>query len=215
MGNRGRGAKEMAYIRSKEQLENSVTKPLFSEKTLTRKEKADAFRFLAAQNLSKRGLHPFFEVVLDLSVFDWENMCYLNYLWGRRADVLALGRGFGITIVEVKSSISDFNSDHKWNDYLKACDSFYFCSDQKTIKHISEAIKGHEKERKIGLMTCDLENMKLEVTKSSRCDESLEIPDSIRRLIVYKSLVAADVFFNGSYSARIKPAFSYVGKPYE
>ena len=204
----------MAYIRSKEQIEKTETKPLFSEKPLTRKEKADAFRFLAAQNLSKRGLHPFFEVVLDLSVFDWENMCYLNYLWGRRADVLALGRGFGITIVEVKSSISDFNSDHKWNDYLKACDSFYFCSDKKTIKHISEAIKGHEKEKKIGLMACDLEHMRLEITKPSRSDESLTIPDLIRKQIMYKAIVSADVFFSGQYSARIKPAYSYIDKPY-
>ena len=205
----------MAYIRSKQHIENTESKPLFSEKTLTRKEKAEAFRFLAAQNLSKRGLHPFFEVVLNLYVFDWENMCYLNYLLGRRADVLALGRGFGITIVEVKSSVSDFNTDNKWSDYLKACDSFYFCSDEKTIEHIANAINEHEKKKKIGLMVCDLGQMSLEIKKNSRRDQALEMPDFIRRLILYKTLVSADVFFNGQYVARLKPAYSYIDKPYK
>ena len=204
----------MAYIRPGDKLEPVETKPLFDMKPLTRKEKADAFRFLAAQNLSKRGLHPMFEVKLDLAPFDPESMSYLNYLSGRRADVLAIGGGYGITIVEVKSSVSDFNTDKKWADYLKVCDVFYFCSDEKTIGHIAQSIKGHEKEKKIGLMACDLEHMRLEITKPSRSDESLIIPDLIRKQIMYKAIVSADVFFGGQYSARIKPAYSYIDKPY-
>lgn len=204
----------MAYIRPCIKLEPVETKPLFDMKPLTRKEKADAFRFLAAQNLSKRGLHPMFEVKLDLAPFDPESMSYLNYLSGRRADVLAIGGGYGITIVEVKSSVSDFNTDKKWTDYLKVCDVFYFCSDKKTIAHIDQSIKGHEKEKKIGLMACDLEHMRLEITKPSRSDESLTIPDLIRKQIMYKAIVSADVFFGGQYSARIKPAYSYIDKPY-
>ena len=204
----------MAYIRPGDKLELVETKPLFDMKPLTRKEKADAFRFLAAKNLSKRGLHPFFEVRLDLEPFDVDSMRYVNYLHGRRADVLALGSGYGITIVEVKSSISDFNTDKKWNDYLKTCDAFYFCSDKKTIEHIAQAIQGHKNEKKIGLMTCDLEKMTLDITKKSRRDESLKIPDLIRKQIMYKMIVSADVFFGGQYSAKIKPAYSYIDKPY-
>ena len=203
----------MAYIRSsvKEPVE---TKNLFYMKPITRKEKADAFRFLAAQHLSKRGLHPMFEVKLNLAPFDTESMSYLNYLFGRRADVLAISSGYGITIVEVKSSVSDFNTDKKWADYLKVCDAFYFCSDEKTIGHIAQSIKNHEKEKKIGLMTCDLEHMKIKITKPSRYDESLKIPSLIRREIMYKAIVSADVFFAGQYLAKIKPAYSYIGKPY-
>ncbi len=204
----------MAYIRPGDKLEPVETKPLFEMKPLTRKEKADAFRFLAAKNLSKRGLHPFFEVRLDLEPLDVDSMRYVNYLHGRRADVLAIGTGLGITIVEVKSSVQDFNSDNKWNDYLKTCDAFYFCSDKKTIEHIEQAIKDHKKEKKIGLMTCDLEHMRLEITKPSRRDESLKIPDLIRKQIMYKMIVSADVFFGGEYSAQTKPAYSYIDKPY-
>lgn len=204
----------MAYIRPGVKLEPVETKPLFDMKPLTRKEKAEAFRFLAAQNLSKRGLHPMFEVKLDLAPFDPESMSYLNYLSGRRADVLAIGGGCGITIVEVKSSVSDFNTDKKWADYLKVCDAFYFCSDEKTIVHIAQSIQGHEKEKKIGLMACDLEQMRLEITKPSRSDESLTIPDLIRKQIMYKAIVSADVFFGGEYSAQTKPAYSYIDKPY-
>lgn len=205
----------MAYIRSGVGFEQVETKNLFETKPLTRKEKADAFRFLAAKNLSKRGLHPFFEVRLDLEPFDVDSMRYVNYLHGRRADVLAIGTyGSGITIVEVKSSVQDFNTDDKWNDYLKACDAFYFCSDKKTIEHIEQAIQGHKKEKKIGLMTCDLEKMTLEITKKSRRDESLKIPDLIRKQIMYKMIVSADVFFGGEYSAQTKPAYSYIDKAY-
>lgn len=204
----------MAYIRSIDKIEQPETEHLFEAKQLTRKEKADAFRFLAAQNLSKRGLHPMFEVKLDIAPFDPESMSYLNYLYGRRADVLAIGSGYGITIVEVKSSVSDFNTDKKWADYLKVCDVFYFCSDEKTIAHIAQSIKGHEKEKKIGLMACDLGHMKLEITKPSRNDELLKIPELVRRQIMYKAIVSADVFFGGRYSAQLKPAYSYINKPY-
>ena len=45
---------------------------------------------------------------------------------GRRADVLALGRGGDLLIVEVKSSIADFRSDRKWPEYAEWCDRLYF-----------------------------------------------------------------------------------------
>ena len=45
---------------------------------------------------------------------------------GRRADILSLGPKGEIWIVEVKSGIPDFRSDHKWQDYLEWCDRFFF-----------------------------------------------------------------------------------------
>ena len=45
---------------------------------------------------------------------------------GRRADIAALSNKGAVTIVEVKSSIADFESDAKWPDYLDFCDTFYF-----------------------------------------------------------------------------------------
>ena len=45
---------------------------------------------------------------------------------GRRADIIAVGRGGEITIVEVKSSIEDWRVDAKWPDYLGWCDQLYF-----------------------------------------------------------------------------------------
>jgi hypothetical protein len=45
---------------------------------------------------------------------------------GRRVDVIAIdGRG-GTSIVEIKSSVQDFRSDGKWQEYLDFCDRFYF-----------------------------------------------------------------------------------------
>jgi hypothetical protein len=45
---------------------------------------------------------------------------------GRRADVMALGRGGEVVIVEIKSSVADYRSDQKWRDYREFCDRFYF-----------------------------------------------------------------------------------------
>lgn len=45
---------------------------------------------------------------------------------GRRVDVIAIDRAGTIMVVEIKSSIEDFRSDRKWQDYLPYCDQFYF-----------------------------------------------------------------------------------------
>lgn len=45
---------------------------------------------------------------------------------GRRADAIALARDGDIFIVEIKSSVEDFRSDHKWQDYRECCDKLYF-----------------------------------------------------------------------------------------
>ena len=45
---------------------------------------------------------------------------------GRRADILGLGRGGDLVIVEIKSSVADFRADRKWIDYRDFADRFYF-----------------------------------------------------------------------------------------
>ena len=45
---------------------------------------------------------------------------------GSRADILALGRGGELVIVEIKSSIADFRADRKWAQYRDFADRFYF-----------------------------------------------------------------------------------------
>ncbi|MEX2628352.1 MAG: MmcB family DNA repair protein [Tistlia sp.] len=45
---------------------------------------------------------------------------------GRRADVLALGPGGELSIVEIKSCLADFRSDGKWPQYLEFCERYYF-----------------------------------------------------------------------------------------
>ncbi|HXC90608.1 MAG TPA: MmcB family DNA repair protein [Stellaceae bacterium] len=45
---------------------------------------------------------------------------------GRRADVLALGTGGELVIVEIKSSVADFRADQKWSSYREYADRLYF-----------------------------------------------------------------------------------------
>jgi len=49
---------------------------------------------------------------------------------GRRADILALGRGGDLIIVEIKTSVADFRSDRKWVEYRDFADRFYFAVPQ-------------------------------------------------------------------------------------
>lgn len=45
---------------------------------------------------------------------------------GRRIDVAAINAGGEIIAVEIKSSLADFRSDQKWEEYLDYCDRFFF-----------------------------------------------------------------------------------------
>ena len=45
---------------------------------------------------------------------------------GRRVDLIAVSRSQQVTIFEVKSSLFDFTSDKKWQNYLDWADQFYF-----------------------------------------------------------------------------------------
>jgi hypothetical protein len=45
---------------------------------------------------------------------------------GRRADILALGKGGDLVIVEIKRSVADFRADHKWSGYRDYADRLYF-----------------------------------------------------------------------------------------
>lgn len=45
---------------------------------------------------------------------------------GRRADVMSIDKKGNIWIVEIKSSLADFQVDQKWPEYLDYCDQFFF-----------------------------------------------------------------------------------------
>lgn len=47
---------------------------------------------------------------------------------GRRADIVAVGPGGEVWIVEIKSSIEDFRTDQKWPDYRLSCDRLFFAT---------------------------------------------------------------------------------------
>jgi hypothetical protein len=57
---------------------------------------------------------------------------------GRRADLVALGGGGEILIVEIKSSIADFRADQKWMEYRPA-DAGLIVADAFGASIISEA----------------------------------------------------------------------------
>lgn len=47
---------------------------------------------------------------------------------GMRADLCGIGPKGELIIVEIKSSLEDFRSDRKWQNYRTYCDYFYFAS---------------------------------------------------------------------------------------
>jgi hypothetical protein len=56
----------------------------------------------------------------------WVTLTEVTLANGRRADVMALGRDGALLIVEVKSSVADFRSDRKWQEYRAFCDRLAF-----------------------------------------------------------------------------------------
>jgi len=61
---------------------------------------------------------------------------------GRRADVLGLGPKGEIWIVEIKSSLLDFQVDRKWPLYKEFCDRFFFAKPPELSPDIFPAGEG-------------------------------------------------------------------------
>ena len=61
---------------------------------------------------------------------------------GRRTDLIGLDPKGKIVIVEIKSSIADFNSDAKWPEYKDFCDFFYFASHPSVPQNIFPDTEG-------------------------------------------------------------------------
>ncbi|MEM6901658.1 MAG: MmcB family DNA repair protein [Pseudomonadota bacterium] len=59
----------------------------------------------------------------------WASLTEVTLPDGHRADIMAINDRGEIMIVEVKSSLADFRSDHKWHAYQDYCDRFYFAVD--------------------------------------------------------------------------------------
>jgi hypothetical protein len=74
-----------------------------------------ALRLLLARGVGRALAQLGYATLLEMSLAN-----------GRRADVMGLGRGGELVIVEVKSSLQDFRSDAKWREYRAYCDRFYF-----------------------------------------------------------------------------------------
>lgn len=90
-------------------------------------------KIAVARHLVKRGLAVNLEVGLET--------------WGRRrADVLAMDfSGERITIVEIKSGVQDFRTDHKWKTYLSRCTQFYFCFTRDTWEKLKDEVPTSKK----------------------------------------------------------------------
>ena len=56
----------------------------------------------------------------------------------RKADVLAVNLKGELVIGEVKSCVSDFTSDRKWQAYLPSCNKYYWIFTQHTAQLLEE-----------------------------------------------------------------------------
>lgn len=61
---------------------------------------------------------------------------------GRRADVLGIGPSGEIWIVEIKSSLIDFQVDRKWPEYRDFSDKFFFAKPPELDPDIFPATEG-------------------------------------------------------------------------
>lgn len=61
---------------------------------------------------------------------------------GRRADVLGIGPRGEVWIVEIKSSLTDYQVDAKWPHYKDFCDRFFFAKPPELDPDIFPASEG-------------------------------------------------------------------------
>ena len=61
-----------------------------------------------------------------LTDLGWSCLFEVVLKTGRRVDIMALDEKGRIAVVEIKSSLADFRSDGKWQEYLEFCDLFFF-----------------------------------------------------------------------------------------
>lgn len=57
-----------------------------------------------------------------------------------RADVVALNMAARLVIIEVKSSVSDFRTDKKWQGYAQFCNQFYFAMTEAVYAKVKDEI---------------------------------------------------------------------------
>lgn len=62
---------------------------------------------------------------------------------GYYADVIELAKNNKVIIYEVKSSLADFKSDDKWQNYLNFCNLFYFVAPYEVIEKIKSEVPSH------------------------------------------------------------------------
>lgn len=79
----------------------------------------------------RRGVMRYLRARLDFCVLP-----EITLANGRRADIFAIGPKGEIWIVEVKSSLADFQSDKKWPDYQIFCDRFFFAKPPELANNI-------------------------------------------------------------------------------
>lgn len=78
-----------------------------------------------------------------IRLFDAEDAaCFSEFTvkTGRRLDLICLGADGLISAVEIKSSVADFKSDQKWQDYPEWADRFFFAvADEFPIEILPDA----------------------------------------------------------------------------
>src|ERR1700719_877853 len=78
---------------------------------------------------------------------NFSTLTELPLISGRRADIVALSSNGSIFIVDIKSSLADFRSDNKWQDYRTYCDRFFFA--------IPESVPRDDFPQDVGLILAD------------------------------------------------------------
>ena len=63
-------------------------------------------------------------------------ICELTLATGRRPDIVSIGEKGEVWIVEIKSSLADFQADHKWHEYWDFCDRLFFARPMELDENI-------------------------------------------------------------------------------
>lgn len=97
-----------------------------------------------------------------------------------RADVLCMNLKTDIVLIEVKSSVSDFTTDKKWDKYLQYCNRMYFAFTPDVASSLGAKLDA-VKQYGIGILVLDANTGYLRATVGAKYRP---MPGSVKKVLV-------------------------------
>lgn len=100
-----------------------------------------------------------------------------------RADVICLNLKGEVVLVEVKSCVQDYSTDHKWPNYRQYANKAYFCMTEDTYSRLEPKERQNWKDANFGVLVLDSKTGYLRAAISCKRQP---MPKGMKKQIVFR-----------------------------